>query len=274
MDVEGRTYSDFWDQVTPENAGKWGSVQSSAGSSFNWGTLDSIYDYTQSHNIIFKEHVFVWGAQQPSGSIGESDVKNWMNEFCARYPNTRLIDVVNEPPPHTEPSYSGAIGGGTNGNWQWITNSFLWAREACPNAILILNDYNNVEWADQTQHFIDIANTIKSAGAPIDALGAQAHGLSGGNTDTMIQLITQMHDDTGLPVYVTEYDIDLDDDNAQLDRYQQHFEFFLSTDWIPGITIWGWVYGSTWVPASGLIRNGNARPAFTWLMQQLGRPAP
>ncbi len=275
LDVDGRTYSDYWDQITPENAGKWGSVQSTAGSSFNWRTLDAIYAYTQEHNIVFKEHTFLWGPQQPSGAITEADVRNWMQEFCARYPDTRVIDVVNEPPPHTEPAYSGAIGGGTNGNWQWIANAFEWADEACPNAILMLNDYNNVEWRDQTAHFIDIVNTIQAAGAPIDAVGAQSHGLSDMvSTSTMIELMTRLHDETGLPVYVTEYDINLNDDAAQLDKYQQHFGFFLDTEWIHGITLWGWIYGSTWVPNSGLIRNGTPRPAMTWLMEQLDRPAP
>jgi endo-1,4-beta-xylanase len=198
-----------------------------------------------------------------------------MQSFCNRYPQTRLIDVVNEPPPHTTPSYANAIGGGTNGNWQWIVNAFTWARQYCPNAILIFNDYNNIEYGDQNQHFIDIVTTIKAAGAPIDAVGAQAHGLSGGVTaTTMRNLLTKLHNDTGLPVYITEYDIDIVDDQGQLDRYQQHFPFFLQTEWIHGVTIWGWIHGATWVPNSGLIRNGQPRPAMTWLMQQLGRPAP
>jgi endo-1,4-beta-xylanase len=275
VDPSGRTFSTYWDQITPENAGKWGSVQRSATAALDWSRLDPIYDYAQQNGIIFKQHVFVWGSQQPSGSLTEADVKKWMSEFCKRYPETALIDVVNEPPPHTTPSYANAIGGGTDGDWKWIINAFTWAREYCPNAILILNDYNNIEYADQNQHFIDIAKTVKAAGAPLDALGAQAHGLAGNvSTDTMKQLLTKMHEDTGLPVYITEYDIGLADDARQLAKYQEHMGFFLDTDWIPGITIWGWIHGQTWVTDTGLIKNGQPRPAMTWLMQELGRPAP
>jgi endo-1,4-beta-xylanase len=241
----------------------------------DWTRLDPIYDYAQKNNIIFKQHVFVWGSQQPSGTLTEADVKKWMSEFCKRYPKTALIDVVNEPPPHTTPSYANAIGGGTNGDWKWIINAFTWAREACPNAILILNDYNNIEYADQNQHFIDIAKKVKAAGAPLDALGVQAHGLAGNvSTNTMKMLITKMHEDTGLPVYVTEYDIGTADDAQQLAKYQEHMGFFLDTDWIPGVTLWGWIDGQTWVKNTGLIKNGQPRPAMTWLMQELGRPAP
>jgi endo-1,4-beta-xylanase len=275
MDTDDRVFKTYWDQVTPENAGKWGSVQATATSGFNWATLDAIYDYSKKNGIIFKQHTFVWGAQQPTGNITEANVKTWIQTFCQRYPETKLIDVVNEPPPHTEPSYAGAIGGGTNGSWAWITNAFKWAREYCPNAILILNDYNNIEYGDQNQHFIDIVKTIQAAGAPIDAVGAQSHGLSGGvSTGTMKTLITKLHNDTGLPVYITEYDIDQANDTAQLDKFKEHFPFFMETEWVHGVTIWGWIYGKTWIPASGLIRDGQPRPAMTWLMDQLGRPAP
>src|SRR5690606_22566120 len=134
------------------------------------------------------------------------------------------IDVVNEPPPHTEPNYADNIGGGTDGNWQWITNSFIWARESCPGAILILNDYNNIEWSGDNQHFIDIVNTVLENGGPVDAVGAQAHDLDHENvtTETMKQLLAKLHEDTGLDVFITEYDISTTDDAQQLQKYQEH----------------------------------------------------
>lgn len=277
-DTQGLRFATYWDQITPENAGKWGSVQFNAGAQYNWATLDALYDYAEDNGIIFKQHAFVWGNQQPQGSISEQNVKDWIRSFCERYPNTKLIDVVNEPPPHTEPNYANAIGGGTNGDWQWITNSFIWSREYCPNSILIFNDYNNIEWPGENQHFIDITNTVLANGGPIDAVGAQAHDLDhmGVPTSTMKQLVAKLHDDTGLDVYITEYDPSTSDDARQLQFYQEHIPFFLETDYIKGVTIWGWIYGQTWnqAPESGLIRNGQPRPAMTWLMTTLSRPVP
>jgi endo-1,4-beta-xylanase len=275
VDTDGKTFSKYWDQISPENAGKWGSVQSTAGAAFNWKTLDAIYDYTQTNNILFKEHTFVWGSQQPGGTIGQTDVQTWMNEFCKRYPNTRLIDVVNEPPPHTTPSYANNIGGGTNGNWQWITNAFTWARAACPNAVLILNDYNNIEWSNDNTHYLSIISALKTAGAPIDAIGAQSHDLDNAQVSaaTVKSLLAKLAT-AGLPIYITELDLSYSDDNQQLTAYQQWFPMLRDAGYVKGITIWGWIYGKTWSPSpsSGLIRNGAFRPAMTWLMQQLGRP--
>jgi endo-1,4-beta-xylanase len=278
VDTNGMTYSDHWDQITPENAGKWGSVQSSAGAAYNWRTLDAIYDYTESSGIVFKQHAFVWGSQQPGGSLGEADVKAWMSEFCQRYPNTQLIDVVNEPPPHTTPSYVNAIGGGTNDSWQWIINSFIWAREACPNAILILNDFSNIEYQDDADHFIEIVKTIQAAGAPIDAVGAQSHDLDdeGMELATVRTLVERLYAETGLPLYITEMDINQTDDAAQLRYYEEYFPYFRDSGYVKGLTIWGWIYGETWsvAPYSGLVRDGTSRSAMTWLMEELDRPVP
>jgi endo-1,4-beta-xylanase len=275
VDYGEKTYSKYWDQITPENAGKWGSVQSTPTSDFNWKTLDAIYDYTQKNNIVFKQHAFIWGVQQPSGTPTADQVKTWMKEFCNRYPATRVIDVVNEPPPHTTPNYVNNMGGGTNGDWKWIANAFTWAREACPNAVLVLNDFNDIEWSADNQRMIDIVKKLKAQNAPIDAIGAQSHDLDHASvsSNTVMSLIKKLHEDTGLPIYITEMDIDTSDDAKQLSLYKTYMPFFLETEWVHGVTIWGWHYGRTWnqAPNSGLIRDGKFRSAMTWLMETLGR---
>lgn len=280
MDFAGKKFSTYWDQATPENAGKWGAVQPNIQGQPNWSTLDSIYDYAQQNGIAFKQHVFIWGSQQPSGVPNESQVRAWISGFCSRYKETKLIDVVNEPPPHTTPNYTQNISAGASGAWPWIVNAFKWSREYCGDAVLLLNDYNNIEWDDEVSHFIDIVKDIQANGAPIDAVGAQAHDCDHAQmTTARIQAnLKRLHDETGLPVHITEYDISFANDAEQLRYYQEQFPFFYETEWIHGITIWGWVRGRTWsqAPDSGLIdqNSGAPRPAMTWLMDYLGRPSP
>jgi endo-1,4-beta-xylanase len=273
-DAGSLKFADYWDQVSPQNEGKWGSVSNASGQ-YNWGALDTLHTYATSNKIVFKEHCFLWGSQQPNYSITEADVKDWMKQFCTRYPDVALIDVVNEPPPHTKPKYEAAIGGGTDSTWAWIANAFKWAREACPNAILILNDYNNLEWDNDSKHFISIVSTIKQAGAPIDAIGCQAHDLDhSGVTASAVQ--TRLNNlIAALPnIYITEMDISTKDDAQQLSLYQQYFPMFWNNANVKGITIWGWIVGQTWsmAPDSGLITSsGSKRPAMTWLLQTIGR---
>jgi len=264
----------YWDQVTPENEGKWGSVQGSQGS-WNWGGLDNAYDYAEQNNIIFKEHCFVWGSQQPSwvnSSNGEDAVRTWMQTFCERYPNTPLIDVVNEPPPHTTPAYKDGIGGDGSSGYDWIANAFKWAREFCPNAILILNDYNTIEYGNDNSNIIKIANAIKGAGAPIDAVGCQAHAAYSMSDSSVQGYLDNIASQTGLPLYITEYDIDVADDNQQKSIMESQMTMFLNDDDIKGITLWGYIVGATWLSNSGLMTSGGQmRPAMTWLMDYLGR---
>ena len=274
IDTGGMKYSKYWDQITPENSGKWGSVQGSATGAFNWSALDAVYAYTETNHIIFKQHTFVWGSQQPSGTPTLAQVENWIKSFCQRYPNTRLIDVVNEPPPHTTPNYTANLGAGETGTYGWITKAFKLARQHCPGAILILNDYNNIEYADQENHFIDIVKQIKAAGAPIDAVGAQSHALRTMSASQLQKNLDTMASGTGLPIYITEYDIGEANDATQLATYKAQIPIFRNTAAVKGITIWGWINGRTWVANTGLVNGTTPRSAMTWLMGELGRPVP
>jgi endo-1,4-beta-xylanase len=47
----------YWNQVTPENAGKWVQVEGSR-DQMNWNTLDAIYDYAKDNDMPFREHNF------------------------------------------------------------------------------------------------------------------------------------------------------------------------------------------------------------------------
>jgi endo-1,4-beta-xylanase len=280
IDTRGQVRSDFtmyWNQISPENAGKWGSVEGSR-DQMNWAGLDRVYNYAKQNNIPFKQHTFVWGSQQPNwiGGLSQADqraeVEEWIRLFCERYPDTKLIDVVNEPPPHTNPSYAAALGGAGASGYDWIVQAFKWARQYCPGAILILNDYNNIEYAADNNRMIDIVTKIKAAGAPIDAVGAQAHGTGSMSTSTVQMYLDKLGSSTGLPVYISEFDVNIADDNQQKTVMQNHFTMFWNNPHVKGITLWGYVVGQTWVANSGLITtSGASRPAMTWLMDFLGR---
>ena len=280
IDTRGQVRSDFnqyWNQISPENAGKWGSVERTR-NQMDWSALDAIHDYAKQHNIPFKQHNFVWGSQQPGwiGGLSQADqraeVEEWIKLYCTRYPDTQLIDVVNEPPPHTMPAYIAALGGAGKSGYDWIAQAFTWAHQYCPNAILILNDYNNIELAGDNSHTIEIVKAIKSVGAPINAVGAQAHGCANLSASTVQKNIDNIATQTGLPVYITEYDLNIADDTQQKNVMQSQFTMFWNDPNVAGVTIWGYIVGATWETNSGLMTSaGSMRPAMTWLMSFLGR---
>ncbi len=165
----------YWNQITPENEGKWGQVEPTR-DVYNWSGVDRAYNFAIQNNIPFKQHTFIWGAQAPSwinslsASEQAAEIEEWIRDFCARYPKTAMIDVVNEAIPTHQPA---AFARNAFGN-DWIIRSFQLARQYCPNAVLILNDYNVLSW--DTDAFIQLATPVVASGF-VDALGEQAHGL-------------------------------------------------------------------------------------------------
>jgi GH35 family endo-1,4-beta-xylanase len=257
-------YATYWNQITPENEGKWDSVESTRGV-YNWTALDKIYAAARKDNVQLKAHTFVWGSQYPSWITSltpteqATSIENWIRNFCTRYPDVKYIDVVNEAIPGHAPAAFAKSAFGDN----WIIKSFQLARKYCPNATLILNDYNVLSW--NTNEFIALAKPLIAAGV-VDALGEQAHGLEGIALADVKSKLNQVAA-LGLPIYITEYDVAKVDDQAQLQIFQQQFPVFYNHPSVKGITIWGYVYGSTWVTGSGLLReDGTKRPALTWLI--------
>ena len=270
--TNGQVRSDFlqyWDQITPENEGKWGQVEPTR-DVYNWSGLDRAYNFAIQNNIPFKQHTFIWGAQAPgwinslSASEQAAEIEEWIRDYCARYPRTAIIDVVNEAIPGHQPAAFARNAFGNN----WIIRSFQLARQYCPNAILVLNDYNVLSW--DTDAFIQLATPVVAAGV-VDALGAQSHGLESWSLSDIQSRLNRVAA-LGLPIYITEYDVARTNDQEQLNILRTQFPMFHDHPSVAGITMWGYVVGSTWVNGSGLIQsNGTPRPAMTWLMNYLGR---
>lgn len=264
--TSGAVRSDFtryWNQITPENEGKWGSVEGTR-DVYNWAPVDRIYAYARANNIPVKAHTFVWGAQSPSwinnlsASETAAEIEEWIRDYCTRYPDTAMIDVVNEAVAGHQPAGYAQKAFGNN----WIQRVFQLARQYCPNSILILNDYNNIRW--QHNEFIALA---KAQGNYIDAVGLQAHELKGLTAAQVQTAIDNIWNQVGKPIYISEYDIGDTNDQVQLQNFQAHFPVFWNHPHVKGITIWGYVNGRTWIEGSGLMTDsGTPRPAMTWLL--------
>ena len=270
-------FTTYWDQIVPENEGKWGSVEGTQGK-YNWTALDNIHSFAKQHNIPFKQHNFVWGAQQPSwiGGLSQADqkaaVEDWIKQFCTRYPDTQMIDVLNEPPPHTTPPYMAALGGAGTTGYDWVVTIFKWARQYCPTSILIVNDYNIIEQSGDNNNMIKLVTAAMKGGAPIDAIGAQAHGLTNASASTTQMYIDKLTSSTGLPVLISEFDLNIADDTQQKNQMQSLFTMFWNDKNVKGVTYWGYIQGQTWETNTWLLSTGGTeRSAMSWLMQFVGR---
>jgi endo-1,4-beta-xylanase len=275
--------------MTPENAGKWGSVGISTDTTqWNWSGLDAQYNYAMTNHLIFKDHCLIWGAQQPSWISGLDSatqamyIETWIRNVGQRYPNTSMIDVVNEAlighnPPDgggspARANYKNALGGDGTTGWDWVINAFTLAREYLPTTQLLINDYGIINSNSATDSYIGVINLLKDKGL-IDGIGVQGHRfeLESADTNTLKSNLDKLAA-TGLPIYITEFDLGnlnnsgTPDDIQQLQLYQRVFPILWQHPGVKGITIWGYKEGLVWQTTTYLERSdGTARPALLWL---------
>jgi endo-1,4-beta-xylanase len=265
-------FSQLWNQVTPENAGKWGSVESTR-NQMNWSQLDAIYTFAQRNGFKVKGHTLVWGSQFPQWLSGLSpaqqraEIEEWMQAYAARYPNTWAIDVVNEPIKTPLP-WKAALGGDGATGWDWVITSFQLARQYLPNTLLFINEYGTENDPPARARYLTIINLLKDRGL-LDGIGVQSHYF---NLDNMSasQMTSALNDyaATGLDVYISELDITggSSSEAAQAAKYQELFPVIWNHPSVKGVTLWGYIVGQTWRENTGIVNgNGTGRQAMTWL---------
>lgn len=264
-------FATYWNQVTPENATKWGSVEGTR-NVMNWGQAHVAYDYAVARGFKFKAHTLVWGAQYPgwitslSQAQQRAEIEEWIRLVAQEFPQTWAVDVVNEPIKTPLP-FKNALGGDGATGWDWVITSFQLARQYFPNAKLLINEYGTENDQNARNQYLNIINLLRARGL-IDGIGVQAHYF---NLDSMnaSQMTTALnaYATTGLDVYISELDITGGgSDSGQLAKYQDLFPVMWNHNSVKGITLWGYIVGQTWRDGTGIVNsNGSERPAMTWL---------
>lgn len=293
-------YENLWDQLTPENETKWGSIANKevqsvdeALSSWNWRSADSEYQWCKQNGVQFKFHCLLWTSQYPSylanftGDRLKKQIDIWFEAVSRKYPDLTVMDVVNEAIiGHAEGDNNGqaktfknnlanAMSPGSQpSDYKWITEAFKLARKFFPNTILIYNDYNTFTW--QKNDFINLVSTLVKQGAPIDAYGHQSHDLDdyykSYNISNFGSTLKEIHNSITqqggreLQCYITEFDISQGDENTYETIMKNTFKPMWEADFVAGITIWGFVNGATWRDNTGLVTaQGQDRSGMKWL---------
>lgn len=273
-------FNKYWNKVTPENAGKWGEVEA-VRDQMNWTALDAQYKFAKDHGFPFQMHVMIWGNQQPEWiktlPVAEQreEIEEWFVAVAARYPALDYVEVVNEPL-NDSPSkddeggghYIAALGGNGVTGWDWVIEAFRLGRHYFPHSQLLINDYNITNKPENTRTYLEIIALLQKEKL-VDGIGVQAHSFA--TTTEWSMDIHRANLDalaaTGLPIYVTEMDIDGLSDDEQLASYQRVFPVFWEHPGVRGVTLWGYRPG-LWREKEGaaLVRdNGRERPALKWL---------
>jgi endo-1,4-beta-xylanase len=293
----------YWNQVTSENDAKWGHVEGTRGT-YNWTNLDRAYNLAKDNDLPYRFHVLVWGNQQPTWMAGLVDepeeqleaIEAWFRAVAERYPDLDYVEVVNEPlhdPPgchvpgnqgaNCAPSgdYYEALGGAGESGWDWVLNAFRMARDIFPETTkLMINEYGILSSDTNVGRYLEIIELLQAENL-IDVIGVQGHAFSTrGTAASMITRLDQLGA-TGLPIQVTEMDVDGNpnqtdltveqSDATQLSAMQRIFPALWTHPSVEGITMWGWRPGMWRTPQEAyLVRtNGQERPALEWMREYI-----
>ncbi|GAB2611379.1 hypothetical protein GCM10027035_04740 [Emticicia sediminis] len=312
-------YTSLWNQTTSENGSKWGSVHRGT-NSYSWGNSDLAYNTAKNSGGLFKFHALIWGAQAPrflanaSAAEIETAIRQWYQAVQGHYDpmgGLEMIDVLNEPvntPINKEiTNLKAALTLGyqnepanandKNNPYGWAIWPFQLARKHFPKAVLLINEFNvEHNWGNCRAEYINMSNAIKNApnltdGKKniIDGIGLQGHGMNGRlnlSTANFKACLDEVWAKTNLPLHITELDFVADpNENAQSTKYQDFFTIAWEHPHVAGITLWGYIQGSTWIPGNGVSGSGGTdtgiqyanltdRPAMTWMKKYMdSRPS-
>lgn len=281
---QSENFTRYWNKVTPENAGKWGRVEA-ARDVMHWEPLDAAFGLARSNGLPIHLHVLIWGNQQPAWiedlppAEQLEEIDEWFALVADRYPKIDIVEVVNEPL-HDPPSQKGegggnylaALGGDGATGWDWVITAFRMARTRFPASKLLLNEYSVTNNVERTRQYLEIIKLLQAEDL-LDVIGVQGHAFST-RPDVAMTVHRRNLDTlaaTGLPIHVTEMDVDGPTDEIQLADYQRIFPVFWEHPGVEGITMWGYLPGlwrsdeRAWL----VHEDGSERPAMKWLRRYL-----
>lgn len=235
------------------NSFKWSSIQPNAGAP-NYSGYDNTIAWFQEIGWGFRAHTLLWGGTSvsdthaiPQWVMDQRSTPKVMTATCStrvarevtHYKGiVKEYDVMNEP---THANYLQSVVGDSI-NW----NCFKWAHAADPSAKLFLNDYNIIEYGNQTDNFVNLAKRILQKGGPIGGLGTQSHI---GNTVNLDGFKTNLDKlaSVGLPLKVTEFDMNFGDgtvmtvalEKQYADEMGKMLRLCFSYPAIEGFIFWG-----------------------------------
>ncbi|KAF2181586.1 carbohydrate-binding module family 1 protein [Zopfia rhizophila CBS 207.26] len=260
--VTGLSNTADFGQITPGNAMKWDTIETSRGT-FSYTKGDEIASLAKKNGQLLRCHTLVWHSQLPSwvknGGFDNatliSIMKNHITNEVTHYKGQcHHWDVVNEAL-NEDGTYRSSVFYDTIGP-AYIPIAFAAAAAADPSAKLYYNDYNIESAGAKSTGAQNIVKLIKQYGAKIDGVGLQAHLIVGSTPSQSAQTANiNAFVNLGVEVAYTELDIRTTTP-ATSSAVTQQAQDYASTvaackavSKCVGITIWDYTDKYSWIPS-------------------------
>lgn len=289
--------------ATIDNTPNWyftdGGLRPSA-TTYNFDHMDEVVEFAESNDMAMQAHHYVWGEEKwlpdwlKQGNYSKQELLDLMRDHIltvgGRYKGQiQEWTVVNEP--FTRQQHLFGLNdwwADATGDWDYIDQAFIAARQADPNAKLILNDFDNEGYNDVSNAMYDYVKAAKARGVPIDGIGMQMH-IDGVHPPQKNEVISNMKRFAalGVEIYVTEFDVNMNDvkadgrdkDNIQGNIYYEMMRACIESRVCHSFSLLGITDAETWYNYIGLTdprplpfdRRYRPKPAFYSLRTALSQ---
>lgn len=224
-------------------------------------TIEHGLQWLQEHDFRVKGHVLIWPSfrKMPAGISDLKDdpdalrsaIQQRITETAGRYrPYVDEWDVINEP--FDNHDVTDILGEAVMAEW------FELARQASPDTPLFLNDYGILSGGDANdtphrRHFETTIAALQKAKAPLGGLGMQSHFGEHLTPPAALYTLLNRYARFGLPIQITEFDVDTTDTELQADYTRDFLTLVFSHPQVEAFIQWGFCERQHWRPAAAMV---------------------
>jgi endo-1,4-beta-xylanase len=255
--------------VVPEFEMNWNFIEPAYGQ-MSFDLVDALADFSIQHNKEMRGHTLLWHLGTPDWAVAMlRERRDWtliaryFASVIPRYGDVIVYwEVVNEPieTGHRPDGLRDSVFLEVFGP-DYIGHALRQARTFAPHGKLMINEYG-LEYAlpverDRRYALLTLLERLKAAGAPLDALGMQAHlDLSKGRVSkTAIDAFVREVTNLGLSIVITELDVKEADytapveqrDRVVADEVRRYLDIVLPHPAVKGVTTWGLSDRRSWL---------------------------
>lgn len=209
-------------QLTPEWEQKMERTLG-AGFAYDFSASDRVVAFARNNRLRVHGHTVIWysqGADVFDESLPKArftaEYDRYIAALVGRYKGQVAgWDVVNEPVAEDGDGLRDCHWSRALGQEGYIVRAFEQAREADPEAVLFLNEYNLENLPAKGTAFLRLVERLLSRGVPIGGIGTQSHlniEIPPGRISSFIRDAASF----GLPIHVSELDFPLERDGGRL----------------------------------------------------------
>lgn len=263
-----QVFLDNFNSAVTENALKWHQMEPRQGD-VDYSVVDALLAWTKEHDVPLRGHNIFWGIpdfvpvwqKQLDDAQLREVVKNRALDVGTRYRGKFAEYDLNNEMIHGN-FYADRLGP------EITAQMAAWVREADPDAILYLNDYD-ILTGRRLDDYVAQIRTLLDQKVPIGGIGVQGH-LHGETFDRdvlakSLRTLAQFK----LPIRVTEFNMPgqrsrfmenrqlkmtPEEEQTRARELTDYYRICFAEPAVTGILMWGFWEGANWIPASSLYR--------------------